>query len=458
MEYIFTARSLFTSDFSYSRYHGLGFPFAIRIAWLIVGDGFLAAKVVSLIAGLAFLWISLRLVEYLFGHRAAWISGLFIMSTYTFLAYSIMAMSDMLAAALGLGALFTFVRAPQKIKLYAVAGVLAGFAAATRYAYFGLFTWVAVPIVSGGGRWGLRAAGAFIFGFLLGVSPLLLQNWISYGHPLANENYRNIAATIYGWDQASRFDSLQEVVAANPFLFFLGWAKRFGFDLPVFMGHVTYWPTFLAGPGLILAVVQANGEKQRATIAFLLCSLLFAAFQTIGWLEERFFLLLIPLILGAAAYFLSEVLQKHRCLSLALLAVSLIVNLAALGDNFYEFFALFQAPEYRRAGLWIREHAPADARILVSQPQIAYYADRAFLSMGELGASGLDDLVSRVAKDGVDYVVIDRRYALYPGHYPWLKVLLQESKGPAGWKLVYEEHNTEPIVVWFTRTGDMGSR
>lgn len=98
--YMITSRLFFTEQFRPPTFGGgIGMPFAIWAMNRIVPDTFLAAKVVSLLAGTLFLVASTQVATGFFSKPVGWITGILIAVNPLVLIYSTVSLSDMLAAA-----------------------------------------------------------------------------------------------------------------------------------------------------------------------------------------------------------------------------------------------------------------------------------------------------------------------------------------------------------------------
>ncbi|RKZ83144.1 MAG: hypothetical protein DRQ39_09875, partial [Gammaproteobacteria bacterium] len=168
----------------------------LGVAGKLLGDPFLAAKLLSVLGaslGLAFLG---RLVRILWDTPRAMVAMLFVGSNPVFVEYSYRACSDPVFWCLFAGTiLLLFADSARPLRLWALAGVTAGLAYLTRYNGVGLIPAVFLAAAVGQRPWSRSAARfAGFFGvWLLVISPWALFLWSETGDPLWNKNYANVA-------------------------------------------------------------------------------------------------------------------------------------------------------------------------------------------------------------------------------------------------------------------------
>lgn len=451
MEYIATAQSLFTPRFSYSSYHGIGYPLAIWFVHFLVNDWFVSARVVSGIAGLIFLLMSYQLIDRLFGRHAAVLGALLILTNFFVVTYSGIAMADMPGAALGLSTLVILIRS-QSAARYAWAGALAGAAAVTRYQYLALVLAVSfVWIFESSNRARIRAVLLYLGAFTAVILPFLILNWRTFGNPLFNSNYNLVGGWVYRGQQASPASSWNDVVtmvASDPKATVFRYLRKVGFDLPLFWVHLVYYASFFSLAGWFWAFRnKIDRPKLLTAVGFFGAYTLVTAISWTG--SERYWIFVVPFILAGCAFFVAQLSIQNWKLGLGLLLLLISVNLAGAIDNFPRL-ASEQAPEFKRAGEVIRQSAPPDSVILVSQPQIAYFAERPSVLLRDVARSW-EELPKVIAQYGVGFVVMDERYGV--GRYAELQPLFngeQVSQAFPQWQLIYSEDSKPRIVVYRT--------
>lgn len=449
MEYIQTAQSLFTPAFSYSSYHGIGYPFAIWLIHLPVQDWFLSAKVASGIAGFAFIAATFLLFEILFGRRVALLGSLLVITNFFVVSYSGMAMADMAGASLALLSTLVLVRGKGTMR-YAWSGALAGLGAITRYQYFGLIALAAaVWWLETDNRSRLRASVLFSTAFALAVAPLLLLNLRMFGNPLFSSNFSLVGGWVYQAHNSAPANSWRDIlstVASDPMAIAIRYLRKVGLDVPLYLVHVVYYAIFFTIPGWVLALQRK--QNRRELLLFLSSLAVYVLVTSLGWMNsERYWLFVIPFLVGGCVFLVQHLVGQDWRWGLGLMLLLLGVNLAGAMDNLPRF-AAEQAPEFMRAGMAIRQTTSPDAVILVSQPQIAYFAERPSVLLRDVPQKWID-LMTVITKHKVEYVVMDERYGT--GHYPELARLL-DAKVVAPlfphWQVVYSESKAPRIVVY----------
>ncbi|MCL4486505.1 MAG: glycosyltransferase family 39 protein [Chloroflexi bacterium] len=450
MYYIQVAQSLFTNHLLLDGWHGLGYPLAIWLAEHAVGDWFRSAQIVSGLSGAAFIVATYWVVARLMGTRVALLTVVLLLTNLWVLMDSVLALSDMLAVALAMVSLGLVCSDAESRRNVIIAGVLGGLAFSARYVYVALLL---VPFVLVLLHWNsdgkkLCEALLYFLGFGLAVSPVLWANYSLFGTPLYTETFKNIAAALYGWDHAAEFDSMMAVVQRNPLLFAATLVKRIGFDMPAYLIHVVYYVILFSVPGLVLFFAERENRNAKALWGVILAS--YVVLAALGWneLEERYFLFLIPWLVAGAGYLIVRLFQDRNWMVYGLSGVLVVVNLAGIGENLPSI-AAEQAPEFQRAGAAIQAHTSASDLLLVSQPQIAYQAQRPYVLMLGQPISTAADLGPLVDRLHIQYVVMDDRYG--GNHYPGLSFLFDTDQVASmlpGWRLLYQGPGPWRIVVW----------
>lgn len=274
---------------------------AMALTMLLVKDAFLAAKLVSLTAGLVFLLASFWTIKVLFGSRIALWTLVFLATNTTIVRFSVTILSDMLAACLFIAALYFLVK-DERLFFWAMAGALAGLAYLTRYVYLSIPIAVFVlSLMRSRQTSNLAKAGVFITAFLVVSSPWLLTSYRRFGNPFHNLSYLNVAFAMYerarSWTvfpSTEEFPSLASVVLSNPALFLETWARN-AFDLLRFFVNVdkgSILTSFFFVPGFILVARDISKPLVTAFVLVLVHFLL----TSLVWIEERFVLPLIPFL------------------------------------------------------------------------------------------------------------------------------------------------------------------
>ncbi len=186
------------------------------------------------------------------------------------------------------------------------------------------------------------------------------------------------------------------------------------------------------------AWTRERAAKQLFLIAAVVPVLIFLPFHV----ELRYFAPMLPIFLLWLAEGIwalaSWLLQSWRGLGLpegrgallsvsaaALLAVLILTYFAALQPRVLNDGLADMSPSRREAGLWLKAHAPSEAVVMSRDPEVPFYAERAWVATPNEEYAVFVDYVRR---RGADYVVVDEREVTVIR--PQLSFLLEEASPP----------------------------
>jgi len=303
-----------------TRYGVVGpvYELVLALVGLVVRDLFLAAKLISVAAATASLWLWFRLLARRADTRVALLGVLFIATNGFFFRYGNSATTDTLANALQAATLCVLLTGASG-RAALGAGLLAALAFLTRYNAVALLPAGIAALLLGGSPQPRRAAAAlrFLTGFLIPVVPWVLY-CLGHGAAFSFQLHHNIAYEVFArargitWDEYQRtlqpqFHDLGQVVARDPgavvsrMLFNLFDHLRLDarnlLDLPVAtsvaLGVVLgaldgslkrLWPVWLAGGLLFLTLVPVF-YSERYGLALLP---MYAALAALAFASPRF--------------------------------------------------------------------------------------------------------------------------------------------------------------------------
>lgn len=450
--YMIGARTLLTPEFRPPSYGGgIGMPIAIRLFDSLVHDTFTAAKIVSAIAGLLYMLASLKVITELFAPATGLMGGLLLLVNPIVLIYSTTSLADMLGAAWPMVALWALLDEQRRWRVF-LAGLCLGLAWTTRYinvVYWPLL--FAVAFRSDRSR--SHTIRMFVFGvagLILGSLPQAITNFSFFGTPFYSDNWRNIAITLYGSTYANQIHSFQQIVQQDWIRLSFMWARRLAIQIPEELFHVAYWPAWLAVPGYGLTL---RNSKRRALLALwggtIVLYLLLVA--PIWRIELRYFLPILPLILASGVAMWRILVNDNKMgITIGLVVAVLISTGAAIG-NVGELIAS-QAPEFKQAGLFLRNKAGSDDLVLASQPHVFFYAERPGVLFESLRQEELDLLGDSIDSRLITWVVFDERRGAQ--QFPALAWLLDPHSSRTvqlGWRLAFSTHEFPRILVWRVR-------
>lgn len=212
-----------------SGYRGPAYILLLGSLGRLLGDFFLAGKLISAISAAVGIRLLGGLLRRLWGPVAGLAGILFVAANAAFVSYTFRACTDMLFWALVVGT-FVLILHPdrQRPLAWACAGLVAGVAYLTRYN--GFFLLPAALLVALFTVRPLQRAGASMLALLVGwmivCLPWMLFLWHQVGDPLWNRNFQNVAIAVYvthptiahdgHFFEAVGFESPWEVIAVAP--------------------------------------------------------------------------------------------------------------------------------------------------------------------------------------------------------------------------------------------------
>ena len=417
-EYIPAARELLSGHLTAAHYtyKGPGYPALLALFMAGGGDGFLAARVLGVLAAAIAAWLGFVLVLRRSGARVAGIALAITLLAPAFVRYTIEAGTDMPALALMLGATLLALdakRAPQA----ACAGLLAGAAILTRgnavflipAAAWALFERSRVnpepnqetphesaamipPLKLRSPSLRALKLGAYVAGCAVPLAIWAIA-CARAGVVIHDRNYLNIAYELYGRDLpwgafettiGARFTSLAQVVSYDP----LHAAGRVATNLIAHRGRdltelIPVWLGLFAVPGFVLLA------RERAWRAALLGPVLCAVALAAVFYNPRFALYLLPFYAAAAALALVRAAAwaigrapRLAVLPRAVAGAMLTASAAAAVIGIAGPLAL--APhEARRAGATLAGMGERTDGVLARKPHAAHFAGMRYVPMPE---------------------------------------------------------------------------
>ena len=401
-EYIPAARELLSGHLSAAHYtyKGPGYPALLALALAMIGgDGFLAARILGVLAAAIAAWLGFVLVARRSGARIAGIAVAILLLAPTFVRYAIEAGTDMPALALMLAAtlLALDAKSPQAA---AWSGVIAGFAILTRGNAVFLAPAAAYALFAHPNRAPLLAA------YGAGIAAPVAVWMLACAHAdvvIHDRNYLNIAYELYGRDLSwgafettigARFGSLLQVIAYDP-LHAAGRvaANVFEHRLRDVRELVPVWIGIFAVPGF--AMLARERAWRAALVPAALCAL---ALATVFY-NARFALYLLPFYAAAAALALvrlgewvtrrsPRLARPQRAFAAALLVASGASAVLGVAGQ------LASAPhEVRRAGSMLARLGATGDAVMARKPHTAHFAGMRHVPMPE--TESLFDLIQQ---------------------------------------------------------------
>lgn len=392
-----------------SSYHPPLYPMLLGGVFLLTGDWVLAARLLSFAGGAGVLVAGFALCRGLYGRPGGLGALLGLAAAPGFLAYAVTPSSDVLFAAVFLGACGCAVAAVRRRRedLCAAAGLLIGCAVLLRTNGMTLFLLVALPLL-GEGPWRARLRQAAVMGFfsLLPIAAMLAFTKATGSSIKPVGTVDNLAMTLYvdGPDRGSgdairqvqgRFRSVPEVLLHDPVRVVTVYARDLSDLLMNHLPRLLSPPlTFLFAPGLIWLVLRRSDRLALGALAVLLAQV---ALLNLKEFDVRYYGFLLPILGAGAAATLALLLPGRNDAAararpagpvMALAAVlSLVAFLVAGRAAIADLAALSREP----AELIAREvpgRVPPGAAVLARKPHLAFYAGASHttISANDLGA------------------------------------------------------------------------
>lgn len=288
-----------------SRYGVIGPVYEIVLGFVgfLVPDLYLAARLISVLACVATLWLWFRLLAARLNTRLALAAVAFLAVNGQLFRYGHSATTDALAIALECAALLLLFGARNR-RAMLLAGVVGALAFLTRYSAAVLLPGGLIAIFARGTSAERRreAALAFAGGFLLPVVP-----WIAYslasGSGFSFQLHHNIAYEVFArargltWDQYQQqlqpqFHNLWDVIARDPGAVARRMVANVGDHLRRDAGQLLDWPVAIAAAlGVLLAI--ADGTLKRLW-PLLVTGALFFLILVPAFYAERYSLAVLP--------------------------------------------------------------------------------------------------------------------------------------------------------------------
>jgi tetratricopeptide (TPR) repeat protein len=419
-----TARLLEGSFTTLDGFKGPGFHIGLAIVGMVVGDLFMAAKLLALGSAAVVLSLVFRMVRQHADSVTAWIVYGLIATNAQFVLYTIQIGTDMYFLALAITTAYLLLKRRgttrvAKSRFAALAGVLAGLAYLTRYnglfllvsgvVIYLLADWKEIPKVDEESdtipeTWRTRftRTAAFTGAAVLVLLPWSLFTYIKGRGFLYNANYKNIAYEMYGrgvvpWDQfweylAPAFSGFGDVLSGHILVFF--WTvlrnsvEHFWLDMNRVMGasfvaDLAPMVAFIWAALTILGIViTISVNRLRAWPVGVLGLMSYGVLVPVFYGER----LSLPMVLWYAVFSASAVVWSARhslwnvvtrfIPSLALTAAAL---LGAYSTTVQILNLVQQSPdEIARVVDVIGEPLPDNVRVLARKPHIAWHLGAEF--------------------------------------------------------------------------------
>jgi tetratricopeptide (TPR) repeat protein len=458
-EFIPAARALLAGrpDPGHYAFKGPGYPLLLAASTAAtIGDAWVAARLLNLVAALAAAACAFLLVRRTIGEAAALFVLAALCANPVFVRATLEAGTDVPAFALCLAATLLALSAGSP-RAAAAAGFVAGCAILCRYnaAFLVPAGLVAVLAARGAPEGRVRRGGAYLLGLAIPLAPWFVINRGISGSALGNANYANLAFELYGrgmsWDRfwaevAPRFRSYADVLLYDPGGALLHWlrnlATRWLTDLrelvPVWFGAAA------------VAGVALHARRAPARAAMILHFALCYATLALVFYTPRFFLYLVPFYLAGAALALfprprgpaPARAPRPATWRLAAAVAGIVASGVVAARETRTLLA--EAPsEVLAAGAALRPLARPGDRLIARKPQVAYFAGMEYAPFPQVET--LQELLVEARRAGAGYLNIS---GIEGALRPQFRLLEQAGLALPGYTLVGYDVR-DPQRYWF---------
>lgn len=457
-----------------SPYHPPLYPLVIASMRVLTGDVFLAGKLVSLLAGMLVVLLTWALGRACFADsKVALLAAALVTLSPVMVRFGYVVSSEMLGAALFLGCTYALALSSRISSRWLVlAGVIGGLAFMTKSVYLVLlpaavlFILMALPMPF---KRRLVQALYFAAAFVVMAAPWSIISLVRHGN-LHNLNYANLAFAVLdtssSWlwfdSYAEKYPSLLALLTDHPLLIvrhIVKSAVNFPLEIVIKQGYAAGVLALLGALALL-----TRPTLERTAVVFTGGGLLLMTL--LAWLNPRFFVPVMPLIMLFAAFFVitrlnrplsdywpadASLAKAFEKIPLRRIAVALVlaVALAASVTRVPADFARANVDDELRVGLFLAQNTPEGTSLLCTSKNLAWYAARPFVTMNVLGDISPENLEQAVFDAGAEVVVYTKRHSVYT--HPQLEFLLNpgDSLIPPSFRLLYHSQGEWPVAAYW---------
>ena len=462
--------------------HPVGMSLLIRLGYELGWDVERVGQAWSIIGGCLVLFGAFLIARSVFrDRRFAALALTFLAASSVFLLYASIEENDMVAAGLqmlSLGLLMTATLKQDALDLRRVflGGLLAGLSYLIRYN--GMITamasglWLFVLAIFERRRpaaW--KAIGLYTAGFLLGGAAQWIPSLIVMGNPFYNDQGQNVWFHVFAktdylreWQQAPANITVLQVFLMDPrrfISFWWGWFSGFWTNPELALLDAPLKLLSQAGLAFLILAPGPASKKVRGLIGLYVLAHL--ASISMMRLQERFLLIVLPLLTIGAVYLLAAILPPHweyRRAAAPLSLLALLVGLVWVAKVPFDFATkrpgldttviqssnALHAAGMRSASEVLSTHtklqdASSPARLRFVQ---AYVVTPDFKSV--------DELVQAMRSNGWRFFLYHRDYGATI--YPSLRNALSETKCPLGLAPIYFHENGKFVICRLNDSAD----
>lgn len=210
--------------------HPIFYPLLTAGLGMLLRDTFVAGRMISSVMAGVFVWATYLLGRRIFGRITALLGFLFMVTNFHVITHGVLTSADMTSSAFVTFALVCLVhlhdvRRPYRMAI--AAGLMVALSYFTRYPTAFVLPTMLLGIFFGGRRpmkerWAIL--GVFALSVVVFLLPYGILSFLTFGSPMYNENWKNVAFKVYGdmdWTYFGRvpFDGLASVILHSPAAF-----------------------------------------------------------------------------------------------------------------------------------------------------------------------------------------------------------------------------------------------
>jgi hypothetical protein len=322
----------------------VGIPLLLRAGLALGLDVVRSGQAASILGGIACLCgAALFAWHVTHSYALSLLTMAFLLTTRSILFYAGFEGTDMLAAGFQVLALGLLARNPRSGRVLLVAGIVNGLAYLARYTGMVFFAvclaYLLTMALVRRERKALWSVAIYGLGFLIGALPQLVPSLIVKGNPFYQTQALHIWIKLYGNDDFVRTAGTAPTEITLWQLFWLdprrlaanGWSEFSHFWMTFDVPLVGQPLAQLARAGFLFAALDARrlSVEHRTLLAFIVAGMTGAL--SIFTLNTRFLILLVPVFMWCAIYFVWRIVPSDFTLGRARLPINLIVLALLLG-------------------------------------------------------------------------------------------------------------------------------
>lgn len=458
--YVPTAKDILKGVWTIEAFRGPGYPTVLALFGFLLKDFFTAGIVVSVITASLTLFFTFEIIKKLFRADIAFIVVLLTAVNKTFVQYSYTAGTDMTFNMFAAGAVYFLLKNEQRSWLnIAFTALFAAAAYLTRFN--GIVVLAAIPVIvlffniyKLAWKQRVITSIAFLLLFFIFIAPYGIHCLNEKGSFFYNKNYLNIAYEMFakgkiGWDEywnveAAKYNSLAQVIVANPWLFVSTVATNFYSHLVSDLELLVGWGIgicFLAG--LIGMITQKPTSRQASFYFF--GAMMFVVLLLVFY-GERFSLYLVPVYSTIAV----QTLAWNRWRGIPfyngfIAATILVIWTFAVSYNFNRENIDSGPKEIKVIAEWFNAHVKdTDETKIVAcrKPHIAFYINKTMTYLPYV--TTWEELEKETKKAKASYLF----YGMYEANMrPQFQQLLNPNAAPAWLEPI--TYTTSPPAVLY---------